>query len=161
MIVEAGARHASGIAAVWNPVIRDSAITFNAEEKSENELVRLIVTRIDAGHGFFVAEEAGEVLGFATYAQFRGGVGYARAMEHTVILAPEARGKGLGRALMAAVEDHARARGVHSMTGGISGENEAGIAFHAALGYGEVARVPQVGWKFDRWMDLVLMQKFL
>lgn len=161
MIIEAGARHARGIADIWNPVIRDSAITFNPIEKDENELVRMIVGRADAGHGFFVAEQAGEVLGFATYAQFRGGAGYARTMEHTVMVADGARGKGLGAALMAAVQDHARAREVHSMIAGVSGENQAGIAFHAWLGYREVARVPEMGWKFGRWMDLVLMQKIL
>jgi phosphinothricin acetyltransferase len=161
MIIEAGARHAAGIAAIWNPVIRDSAITFNAQEKPENDLVRLIVTRANAGHGFFVAEEAGDVLGFATYAQFRGGIGYARAMEHTVMLAPEARGKGLGRGLMEALEAHARDRDAHSMIAGISGENEDGINFHKKIGYADVARITEVGWKFDRWLDLVLMQKFL
>lgn len=161
MIVEAGARHAGGIAAVWNPVIRETAITFNATEKNENELVRMIVSRNDAGHGFFVAEDAGEVVGFSTYSQFRGGVGYARAMEHTIVLAAGARGRGLGRELMLAVEDHARKRDVHSMIAGVSAENEDGIAFHVKLGYAEVARVPEVGFKFGRWMDLVLMQKFL
>lgn len=161
MIIEAGARHARGIMAVWNPVIRETAITFNAAEKEENDLVRLIVSRADAGLGFFVAEEEGEVLGFATYGQFRAGIGYAKAMEHTVILAPEARGKGLGKALMNRIEFHARDRDAHSMIAGLSAENEDGIAFHAKLGYAEVARVPEVGWKFDRWMDLVLMQKML
>lgn len=161
MIIEAGARHARGIMAVWNPVIRETAITFNAAEKQENDLVRLIVSRADAGLGFFVAEEQGEVLGFATYGQFRVGVGYARTMEHTIVLAPEARGKGLGKALMNRIEFHARDHGVHSMMAGVSAENEDGIAFHARLGYKMLVRVPEVGWKFDRWMDLVLMQKFL
>lgn len=161
MIVEAGARHAAGILAIWNPVIRETPTTFNSVEKSEADLVRMIVTRLEDGHGFFVAEEDGDVLGFATYAQFRGGAGYVRTMEHTVMLAPQARGRGLGRALMAALEDHARAGGVGSMFAGVSAENPDGIAFHAALGYAEVARLPRVGWKFGRWMDLVLMQKFL
>lgn len=161
MIVEAGARHAGGIAEIWNPVIRTSAITFNPVEKSEAELVRLIVSRADAGHGFFVAEEGEAVLGFATYGQFRGGAGYARTMEHTVMIAEDARGKGLGRALMDALEGHARAQGVHSLFAGVSAENSDGIGFHAALGYEEVARLREVGWKFDRWMDLVLMQKVL
>jgi phosphinothricin acetyltransferase len=82
-------------------------------------------------------------------------------MEHTIQLAPEASGRGHGRALMTAVEDHARAGGAHSMFAGVSGENPEGRAFHARLGYVETAILPQVGWKFGRWMDLVLMQKIL
>jgi len=155
------ARDAEAVAAIWNPVIRDTAITFNAVEKVPDDLVRLFIQKRDSDHAFLVAEEAGKVVGFATYGQFRAGVGYARAMEHTIILAPEAWGRGLGRALIGALEEHARARDAHSLIGGVSSENAEGIAFHAALGFAEVARVPEVGWKFDRWMDLVLMQKFL
>lgn len=55
----------------------------------------------------------------------------------------------------------AKAEGCHSMFAGVSGENPEGVLFHKAIGFAEVARLPQVGRKFDRWMDLVLMQKFL
>ncbi len=145
----------------WNPIIRDTTVTFASDQKTGPGLLEMIATRRRDGHEFLVAEDAGRVLGLVTYAQFRGGNGYARAMEHTIILAPEARGQGVGRALMAAVEEHARARGAHSMIAGVSAENAAGIAFHAAVGYPEVARIPEVGWKFDRWLDLVVMQKML
>ncbi len=148
---------AAAVAAIWNHYIRDTAVTFNAREYALAEVEAMILGR----PAFFVAEDAGRVAGFATYAQFRGGIGYARTMEHTVQLAPGIAGRGLGRALMSAVEDHARAGGAHSMLAGVSGENPAGRAFHARLGYAEVAVLPQVGWKFGRWMDLVLMQKFL
>jgi phosphinothricin acetyltransferase len=82
-------------------------------------------------------------------------------MEHTVMLAPSARGRGIGRALMAALEDHARAGGAKSMFAGVSAANPEGRAFHARLGYGEVAVLPAVGFKAGHWLDLVLMQKFL
>lgn len=161
MIRRAGAWDATEIASIWNPVIRDSLVTFNAVEKDPDDLVRFMTGRADAGHATFVAEEDGVVLGFATYGQFRAGVGYARSMEHTIMLAEGARGRGLGTLLLAAVEDHARAGGAHSMIAGVSGANDAGIAFHAARGYAEVARVPEVGWKHGHWLDLVLMQKIL
>jgi phosphinothricin acetyltransferase len=151
---------AGAIIAFWNPLIRDTLVTFNPVEKTEAEVADSIRAKAAAGHGFVVAEDGGPI-GFASYGQFRAGAGYARAMEHTIILAPGARGRGAGRALMTAIEDHARAQGVHSLIAGVSGGNPEGRAFHAAIGYAEVAVVPQVGWKFGRFWDLVLMQKLL
>ena len=72
-----------------------------------------------------------------------------------------AQGGGVGRALMTAIEAHARSNGVHSLWAGISAENPGGVGFHRALGFVHVARLPEVGFKFGRWMDLVLMQKIL
>ena len=148
------------IAALWNPYIRDTAVTFNAAEKTDAEVARLIADRDALGHATFVAEGPG-LLGFATYAQFRGGVGYATCMEHTVLLAPAAKGRGVGRGLVAAVCDHARAAGAHQMIAGVTAENPDGIAFHSRMGFAEVARIPEAGFKFGRFIDLVLMQKFL
>jgi len=82
-------------------------------------------------------------------------------MEHSVNLSPETRGRGVGRALMAALETHARARGVHLLIGGITGTNAASLAFHHRLGFAEVGRIPQAGWKFGRYHDLVFMHKLL
>lgn len=161
MIRPAGPQDAAAIAAIWNPVIRSSVATFNSAEKPVEEIAALIAARQSDGHGFFVAEDHVAVLGFAHYGQFRGGVGYRHTGEHTVILSPDAGGRGLGRALMARIEDHARDGGMHSLFAGVSAENTAGVAFHAALGYAQVARLAQVGRKFDRWFDLILMQKML
>jgi len=149
------------ILAFWNPLIEDTTITFSPMRHSPESLFALISERQASGRAFFVAEAGREVLGFASYDQFRKGQGYARTMEHTIILAPEARGRGVGRGLMVALEDHARQAGAHLMIGGISAENAPALAFHAALGYGEAGRVVQAGYKFDRYIDLVLMQKLL
>lgn len=158
MIVrDAIASDAPRIAAIQNPIIRETAITFNSEEKTPE----MILASFSELPCFLVVEKEGQVLGFASYIQFRRGIGYARAMEHTIVLAPEARGQGAGRALMDAVEDRARRAGVGSMWAGVSGENPDGVLFHAKLGYSEIARLPKVGFKFGRWMDLVLMRKWL
>ncbi|WP_353474053.1 GNAT family N-acetyltransferase [Salipiger sp. H15] len=158
IIRPARAEDAAAVAAIWNPIIDDSAATFTTLRKTPEGLQADFAAR---GPAFLVAEEEGLLLGFATFFQFRGGPGYARTMEHTVILGPAARGRGVGRALMAALMDEARAQGAHSLFAGVSGENPAGVDFHAALGFTEIARLPEVGLKFGRWMDLVLMQKFL
>jgi phosphinothricin acetyltransferase len=157
------ARDAAAICAIWNPVIRDTEITFNAVEKTPADIVQMLADKAAAGHGFLVAEddETGALSGFATYGQFRGGVGYRFTMEHTIVLGPGGHGRGIGRALMAAIEDHARAGGAHSMFAGVSSGNPAGVAFHAALGYRQIAVLNEVGFKFGRWFDLHLMQKML
>ncbi|MBF9034689.1 GNAT family N-acetyltransferase [Rhodobacterales bacterium HKCCE2091] len=157
MIRRATAADADAIAAIWNPIIRDSTITFTTEEKTAEGLRARI-----ASEPVFVAEDGtGAVAGFAVYFPFRGGPGYRFTMEHSINLAPAARGQGIGRALLAAVEGHARDAGVVSMFAGVSAENAAGIAFHARAGYAEAARLPRVGHKFGRFLDLVLMRKFL
>ena len=160
MIRPARSDDAQALADLWNPWIRNTAVTFNSIEKTAADITAMMAARAAGGHGFFVAADQ-SLLGFASYAQFRGGIGYAHAMEHTVVLAPEARGRGIGRALMSRVESHARAAGAHVMIAGVSGENAEGRAFHLALGYREIATLCEVGYKFGRWMDIVLMQKFL
>ncbi|NOX40021.1 MAG: N-acetyltransferase [Alphaproteobacteria bacterium] len=146
---------------IWNPIIRDTDVTFNSVEKTRQSLKSELDRKAELGHPFLVAEIKGAVVGFATYGQFRASNGYARSMEHTIILADEARGSGLGRALMSQIEAHARARKIHSMWAGVSHRNRCALEFHRAIGYVQIACLPEVGWKFDRWYDLVLMQKIL
>ena len=149
---------AIAICGFWNPWIETTSITFSTDLRTPESVAADIAAR---GEAFLVAEAAGQIIGFASFFAFRSGPGYVHTREHTVILAPEARGKGAGRALVAGLEDVARAGGVHSLIAGVSSENPEGIAFHGAIGFAEVACLPQVGRKFGRWMDLVLMQKFI
>ena len=160
-IRDATADDAEAICAIWNPIIRDSVVTFNPDPRSPAEVARLIATRQEAGHAFLVARLSGQMIGFASYSQFRGGPGYARTMEHTINLAPQARGRGAGRQLLAALEAHAIAAGHHVMVAAVTAENAGSVAFHRAMGYQSVGMMPQVGWKFGRFHDLVLMQKTL
>jgi L-amino acid N-acyltransferase YncA len=150
-----------GIPAIWNPIIRDTLVTFNATEKTPADLTALLAEKSASGQAFLVAELEGAVAGFSTYGQFRGGIGYRHTVEHTILLGPAARGRGFGRALLRGVEDHARKAGAHSIFAGVSAANPEGLAFHTAMGYAETAILPQVGYKSGRWLDLVLMQKFL
>lgn len=158
MILRAAtAGDAEAIARILNPIIRDTAITFNSQERSPAEIAQMIET----APCYMVAQDDSGLLGFASYDQFRKGVGYARAMEHTIVLSDAARGKGAGRALMAALADHARLNGVGSLWAGVSAENPDGVAFHTAIGFETIATLPSVGFKFGRWMDLVLMRQWL
>lgn len=156
MIRPAVATDASAVAQIWNAAIRDTTITFNPVEKSVAEVAGMITDG-----RCLIWEEAGQVLGFARYFQFRGGEGYRFTAEHTVMLHPDGQGRGGGRALMQALCDHAKAAGWHTLFAGCSAENPGAVTFHANLGFETVATLPEVGFKFDRWIDLVLMQKRL
>ncbi|NOD82737.1 GNAT family N-acetyltransferase [Ruegeria sp. HKCCD6119] len=158
IIRPAMAADAPEIARITNAIIRESLITFTTYERSTTQITEDITER---GTGFLVAEHDGQVVGFATYAPFRAGPGYAQTREHSIQLSPDARGKGVGRALMQALEAAARTDGVHVLVAGISSANSGAVAFHAALGFSQVGRMPEVGFKWGQWLDLVLMQKIL
>lgn len=149
---------AEAIASITNRIIRETLVTFTTQERSIASIAEDISSR---GAGYLVVELDDQVCGFATYAPFRSGPGYARCREHTIQLAPDARGQGGGQALMTALEGVARAEGVHVLVAGISSANPSAIAFHTALGFNEVGRMPEVGFKWGQFLDLVLMQKIL
>jgi len=151
---------AQQIADIWNHYIRDTIATFNPVEKSRGEIVQILADKALEGQPFVVFDQA-TIQGFATYGAFRGGKGYAKTQEHTILLHPDAIGKGIGRDLLRALERHAKNSDIHSLIAGVSGENAGGIAFHLACGFKQVARLPQVGFKFERWHDLVILQKVL
>ena len=149
------------IAEIWNHNIRDTVTTFTTVEKTAVGLATEIAERQAKGFPFLVAEEGGVIMGFATYGPFRGGPGYAYTAEHSIMLRTDAMGRGLGRQLMTALESRACAAGLRVLIGGLSGENTAAKAFHSALGFEVVGILPETGRKFDRWLDLILMQKRL
>lgn len=157
MIRPARPEDAPAIAAIWNAVIRDTLATFTTVEKDPAS----IADQIRAGTPWWVVEVNNMVQGHATYGQFRNGPGYAHSMEHSVHMYNSIKSQGFGRALMTALEDHARAQGVHVMVAGVSSQNAEGQAFHARLGYVECGRVVQAGRKWGQWLDLILMQKIL
>jgi len=161
VIRDATAGDAAGIAAIWNPIIRDTVISFWPTERSEDEIAAMIAARQAAGHAFLVSEGPAGIEAFASYTQFRSGGGYAKALEHSIHALPASRGRGLGAALLAAVEDHARARGGRLMIGGITGSNEGSLRFHERHGYARWGFIPAAGWKFGQFHDLVLMGKDL
>lgn len=149
---------AGDIAVITNTIIRDTLVTFTTDERSPEAIAEDIRAR---GPSYLVAEDDGRVLGFATYGVFRSGPGYTQCREVSIQLSDDARGQGGGRALMQQLQAVARNDGIHVLVAGISSANPAAVAFHAALGFHEVGRMPEVGCKWGRRLDLVLMQKIL
>ena len=164
MIRPAGSGDIPAIAAIINHVIRETTISFTSLAKTEADIDAMLSDRRALGHEVFVADAGagqGGVVGYATYAQFRPSPGYARTMEHSVALSAAGQGRGFGRALMYAMEAHAAAAGAHVMVAAISAENTTSIRFHTSIGYAHCGLLPQTGFKFGRYHDLLLMQKIL
>ena len=116
------------------------------------------------GYPVVVAEVSGAVVGFAAYGSFRGSgkwPGYRQTVEHTIHVHEDCWGRGIGRSLLEALIEHARANDVHVMVAAVDGANQESISFHERLGFTIVARMPEVGRKFDRWLELVLMQRLI
>jgi L-amino acid N-acyltransferase YncA len=108
-----------------------------------------------------VAEDRGEVVGVAAFGWFRDVVkwpGYRFTVENTIHVREDRWGSGVGETLMHALIDKARDTGKHTMIAGIDSTNEASIRFHRRLGFTEVARMPEIGAKFGRWLTLVMLQ---
>ena len=105
-----------------------------------------------------------EVLGMASYGDFRDSIhwpGYRFTVEHSIHVRSDRRHDGLGRMLMEELLTRAARNGIHVMVAGIDADNGDSIRFHERLGFVEVARMPETGHKFGRWLDLVLMQRIL
>ncbi len=111
-----------------------------------------------------IAAADSQVIGVASYSDFRDSIarpGYAGTVEHTVHVDRVWWGGGLGRALLEELVERARRAGKHVMIGAIDAENVGSLRFHERLGFVETARMPEVGRKFGRWLDLVLVQRIL
>lgn len=161
MIRPALAKDAPAIADLLNHWIENTTVTFNPVPKTPEEVATMIEIKAQTGHAFLVAYDQDRLVGQASYGQFRAGQGYATCMEHSISLLPDHSGQGTGRQLMQAIEDHARSTGAHQMIAGVSGENPAGRAFHEKLGYLHSATIPEAGFKFGRFIDLILLTKRL
>ena len=149
------------ITELWNYYIRETAVTFNSIEKTAETVREAILECRKDKRAFLIAENRERLVGFCTYFQFRKGIGYEKTMEHTILAQPDVQGRGIGRGLMQRLFNHAQAEGVKSLWAGVSGDNPGGVAFHESIGFSNIARLPQVGHKFDRWIDLILLQKVL
>jgi len=111
---------------------------------------------------FLVAVQDGAVLGFAYASAFGDRAAYRYTCESSVYIAPDAQRRGIGHALMDQVIAQCTARGLREMLAVIGdSQNYASIGLHAALGFAHVGTFPNVGWKFERWIDVVLMQRSL
>lgn len=150
---------AAGIAAIYAPVIRDSAISFETTEVSADEMRRRVETTLTR-HPWVVADD-GAVLGYAYATQHRGRAAYDWSVDVSVYLAARARRRGLGRALYTALLDLLAAQGYVNAFAGIALPNAASVGLHETLGFTPVGVYRSVGWKLGAWHDVGWWQRRL
>jgi L-amino acid N-acyltransferase len=161
-IVAATVDELPGILAIYNEVIEHSTAIYALAPTTLAERRTWLEARVASGYPVLVAIERDEVLGFASFGDWRGTwPGYRYTVEHTVHVRSDARGRGLGRQLVEALFPLALALGKHVMIGGIDASNVRSIRFHERLGFERVAHFREVGHKFGRWLDLVFVQRLL
>jgi L-amino acid N-acyltransferase YncA len=151
---------AAAICAVYNPYVRDTTISFEETFVTAADMAERIVDTTRR-YPWLVAEGAGGLLGYAYASQWRTRSAYRFAVETTVYVAPEAPRRGVGTALYRALLDTLRAEGFHCAMGGIALPNPASVALHEKLGFRQVAQFREVGWKFDRRVDVGYWQLLL
>jgi L-amino acid N-acyltransferase YncA len=136
--------------------------TFETTPPSATDMAARRADVLGKGLPWLVAEEAGQVIGFAYGNWFKPRPAYRFSVEDSIYLAPEAAGKGLGRALLAELLATLERGGVRKVMAVIGDSANAGsIGVHTALGFERVGVVRSCGWKFERWLDIVLMEKTL
>lgn len=150
-----------GILAIYNDAVANTTAIWNETESTLEARRSWMAERTGRGFPVLVADDNGEVAGYATFGDFRPHEGYRFTVENSIYVRSDLRGRGIARALMPPLIAAAGKLGMHAMIAGIEAGNLASIRLHERFAFREVARMPEVGRKFDRWLDLVLMQKML
>jgi L-amino acid N-acyltransferase len=152
---------AEAIRAIYNPEVLESTVTFDLVPRSIEDQ-QAWLDEHSGGHPAIVATDADDnVLGFGSLSPYRPRAAYATTVEDSVYVRRDCRGSGVGAALLDELVRLGTAHGFHAAIARIVGNHEASIALHARCGFAEIGTEHEVGRKFGRWLDVVLMQRML
>ena len=147
--------------AIYNGAVLTTTAVYDYQPRSSEQQVAWFRAKQEHGLPVLVAEDGGAIVGFASYGPFRPWPAYLHTVENSLYVAPEQRGRGIGTALLPALIQRAAQRGLHTMIAGIDATNEASLRLHAKFGFERLAQFREVGWKFERWLDLAFLQLML
>jgi phosphinothricin acetyltransferase len=143
-------RDAPACAAIYEPYVRTTAISFEDQPPDAQQ----IAERIERFHRWLVAEESGEVIGYAYGCPHRDRAAYRWAAEVSVYVHPEHQRRGIGRTLYRALLPQLAAQGFYAALGGVTLPNEASVALHESLGFTPVGAFRRIGYKLGKWWDV-------
>jgi L-amino acid N-acyltransferase YncA len=149
------------ILSIYNEIIANTTAVFHYDLQTMESRKSWFDQKRKEGYPVFVAESKGEILGFSSFGPFRNWQAYRFSVENSVYVRSDRRGMGIGKKLLKVTIDAAREMGMHTMIAGIEEKNQASIAMHKQFGFREAAILKEVGFKFERWLDLVFLQLLL
>lgn len=151
---------AAAIRDIYNIEVTSSTVTFDLVPRTLEEQQTWLSARSGA-HAVVVAVENGEVLAFGSLSPWRDRPAYSTSVEDSVYVRREQQGRGIGKVVLAELVRVATAHGFHAMLARIVGGHEVSIKLHEACGFETVGVEREVGRKFGRWLDVVLMERLL
>ena len=146
---------------IYNDIILHTTAVYDYQPHTLDMRRQWWQTKQEQGFPVFVAEENENILGFSSIGPFRAWAAYQYSVENSVYVRSDCRGKGIGKLLLAPLIDAAKELGMHTIIAGVDAGNESSLRLHQHFGFTEVAHFREVGWKFDRWLDLKFLQLML
>jgi phosphinothricin acetyltransferase len=147
--------------AIYNDAVLTTTAVYDYKPRSSEQQASWFQAKREQNLPVLVAEDGEMVVGFASYGPFRPWPAYLHSVENSLYVAPDRRGGGIGTLLLPALIQRAADRGLHTMIAGIDATNAASLRLHAKFGFERVALFREVGWKFERWLDLTFLQLML
>ena len=143
---------------IYNDIIINTTAVWHEEPHTLTMRQEWFALKKEQGFPVFAAVENNTVIGFSTIGPFRPWFGYRYTVENSVYVATNSRGKGVAKLLMPPLIEAAKQLGLHAIVAGIEASNAASIRLHENFGFVEVAHFKEVGFKFNRWMDLKFLE---
>ena len=147
------------ITRIYGHYVRETVITFDTEVPDEPAMAAKFAHMVELGHPILIAEQAAEVIGYAYASTYRPRAAYRFTAEDSIYLAPDATGKGVGGQLLVRLMDESKTFGFKQMLAVITAERANSIRLHEKHGFRFVGTYEGLGYKFDRWLDIVHMQR--
>jgi phosphinothricin acetyltransferase len=161
-LIRCDASFADQILAIFNEAILNSTSLYDYKPRTKESMVSWFENKKKGAFPVIgTVGESGELLGFASYGTFRAWPAYKYSVEHSIYVAANHRGKGLGKLLLQEVIKSARDQDYHVLIGGIDSQNAASVRLHKQFGFQHAGTIRQVGFKFGRWLDLDFYQLVL
>ena len=149
------------ILAIINDAILNSTALYDYNVRTLASQEAIFEEKLQKGFPVIVAELNNEVIGFGYYSEFRFREAYKFTVEHSVYANKNVIGKGIGKLLLTELIERAKQQNLHTMIGVIDSENTNSIDFHKKFGFEEVGFLKETGFKFNRWLHSVFVQKML